>query len=50
MVGLNSSGGLDAVEAAANVARKHLAWSDERLTQEIGAFRREVARRKLTSQ
>jgi glycerol-3-phosphate dehydrogenase len=47
MVGLNSSCGLDAVEAAASVARKHLGWSESRMAQEIDAYRKEVSRRKL---
>jgi glycerol-3-phosphate dehydrogenase len=39
MVGLNSTGGLNAVEAAANVAQKHLGWSASRVAREIFAYR-----------
>jgi glycerol-3-phosphate dehydrogenase len=38
MVGLNSTCGLDAVEAAASVAQKHLGWSASRATLEIEAY------------
>ncbi|HJU55339.1 MAG TPA: glycerol-3-phosphate dehydrogenase, partial [Pyrinomonadaceae bacterium] len=36
MVGMNSEAGLDAVEAAAEVARKYLGWDDERVAREVG--------------
>ncbi len=45
MVGLNSSGGLDALEVAARIAQQHLGWSDSRAKEEIDAYRQEVGRR-----
>jgi glycerol-3-phosphate dehydrogenase len=39
MVGLNSTCGLDAVEAAATIAQKYLGWSASRVAQEIAAYR-----------
>jgi glycerol-3-phosphate dehydrogenase len=45
MVGLNSRCGLDAVEAAANIAQKHLGWSESRAHQETDAYRKEISRR-----
>lgn len=39
MVGLNSTGGLNAVEAAASVAQRHLGWSASRVAREIFAYR-----------
>ncbi|MEO7971395.1 MAG: glycerol-3-phosphate dehydrogenase C-terminal domain-containing protein [bacterium] len=39
MVGLNSTCGLDAVEAAAAIAQQHLGWSASRANQEIAAYR-----------
>jgi len=45
MVGLNSNCGLDAVEAMAKIAQKHLGWSDTRVDQEINAYRNEISRR-----
>jgi glycerol-3-phosphate dehydrogenase len=45
MVGLNSRGGLDAVEAAASLAQKHLGWSESRAHQETDAYRKEISRR-----
>jgi glycerol-3-phosphate dehydrogenase len=44
MVGLNSSCGLDAVEAAAEVGRKNLGWTDERAAGEIQNYRRATER------
>jgi glycerol-3-phosphate dehydrogenase len=48
MVGLNSSCGLDALEAAARVARKYLGWSENRVSRETGAYRKEINRIKLS--
>jgi glycerol-3-phosphate dehydrogenase len=45
MVGLNSTCGLDAVEAAAKIAQTHLGWSEVRAAQEIEAYRIEISRR-----
>jgi glycerol-3-phosphate dehydrogenase len=44
MVGLNSSRGLAAVEAAGAIARKYSGWSEQRLEREIVAYRKEVLR------
>jgi glycerol-3-phosphate dehydrogenase len=44
MVGLNSSRGLTAVEAAGAIARKYLGWTERRVEQEIVAYRKEVRR------
>ena len=44
MVGLNSSRGLASVEPAGAIARKHLGWSEQRVEQEIVAYRKEVVR------
>ena len=44
MVGLNSSAGLNAVEAAARIAREHLGWSEAREEEEITAYRAFVTR------
>ena len=45
MVGLNSTCGLDAVEAAARVAQKYLGWSPSRVNQETDEYRKEISRR-----
>jgi glycerol-3-phosphate dehydrogenase len=45
MVGLNSTCGLNAVEAAAKIAQTHLGWSDSRAIQETEAYRQEISRR-----
>ena len=42
MVGLNSSGGLTAIEAAGEIARRYLGWSESRAGKEIGAYRQYV--------
>ena len=44
MVGLNSTCGLNAVEAAARIAQKHLGWSEDRVKQEIDAYQKEIER------
>jgi glycerol-3-phosphate dehydrogenase len=44
MVGFNSTCGLDAVEAAAAIARKYLGWSDDRMKSDIAEYRKEVLR------
>ena len=41
MVGFNSRCGLNAVEAAADVGRNYLGWSDERVAREISEYRKE---------
>jgi glycerol-3-phosphate dehydrogenase len=50
MVGLNSSGGLNALEAAGEIARKHLGWSEARVQQEIASYRSGAAHRNLVGQ
>ncbi|HYN23729.1 MAG TPA: glycerol-3-phosphate dehydrogenase [Pyrinomonadaceae bacterium] len=45
MVGLNSNCGVDAAEAAARIAQKHLGWSETRVDQETAAYRNEINRR-----
>ena len=44
MVGLNSRCGLNAIEAAADVGRKFLGWSDERCAREVDDYRKAVER------
>jgi glycerol-3-phosphate dehydrogenase len=48
MVGLNSTCGLDAVEAAAKIAGKHLGWSEDRVKQETDDYRRKATSRAET--
>jgi len=45
MVGLNSTCGLEAVEAAAGIAQMHLGWTHDRAAQEINTYREEISRR-----
>jgi glycerol-3-phosphate dehydrogenase len=49
MVGLNRHAGLNSVAAAAEVARKHLGWSEERAAREVAAYREYVERFHPTS-
>jgi glycerol-3-phosphate dehydrogenase len=44
MVGLNSSRGLAAIEAAGAIAQKYLGWTEQRGEQEIVAYRKEILR------
>jgi glycerol-3-phosphate dehydrogenase len=44
MVGLNSTCGLNVVEAVGRIAQKHLDWSETRIEQETAAYRKDVAR------
>jgi glycerol-3-phosphate dehydrogenase len=44
MVGLNSTCGFNAVEAAARIAGEHLGWSESRMLQEVANHRDYVAR------
>ena len=44
MVGLNSTCGLGAVEAAARIAQENLGWSDDRARHETEAYRKEISR------
>ena len=44
MVGLNSTCGLDAVEAAAGIACTHLGWSANRVRQEVKSYQGYVER------
>jgi glycerol-3-phosphate dehydrogenase len=50
MVGLNSKCGLNAVEAAASVARRHLGWSEDRAAAEITSYRDYVSRFRVQRQ
>jgi glycerol-3-phosphate dehydrogenase len=43
LVGYNAHVGLDAVDAAAGIAVRHLGWSEERATREAEALRAQVA-------
>jgi glycerol-3-phosphate dehydrogenase len=45
MVGLNSTCGLAAVEAASRIAQEYLAWSADRTAAEIKQYQKEVAGR-----
>ena len=45
MVGLNSTCGLEAVEAAARIAERYLGWTHDRAAQEIETYREEISRR-----
>jgi glycerol-3-phosphate dehydrogenase len=49
MVGMGPKVGLDVDEAAAQVAVKHLGWSEERAKSEVDAYRRYVERYKPRS-
>ncbi|MGB8507754.1 MAG: FAD-dependent oxidoreductase, partial [Pyrinomonadaceae bacterium] len=44
LVGLNSKCGLDAIEAAARIAREYLGWDEDRAARETTAYREYVAR------
>lgn len=48
MVGLNSTLGMNAVEAAARVARDHLGWPDERVVQELAGYQKAISRFRLS--
>lgn len=44
LTGMNATAGLDAVEAAATLAKKYLGWDDERAAREIADYRKYVRR------
>jgi glycerol-3-phosphate dehydrogenase len=44
MIGLNRAAGLDAVERAAGLARRHFGWDDVRAAREVAAYRLYVER------
>ncbi|HEY8184983.1 MAG TPA: glycerol-3-phosphate dehydrogenase/oxidase [Pyrinomonadaceae bacterium] len=44
MVGLNSSCGLDAADAAGRIAQTHLGWSNSRVQEELAAYKKYIAR------
>jgi glycerol-3-phosphate dehydrogenase len=44
MVGYNSHVAIGADEAAAEVARRHLAWDEDRAREEVERYRRAIAR------
>lgn len=48
MVGLNSTCGLSAVEAAGRIAQQHLGWAEGRIKQEIASYRHYVERFRLS--
>jgi glycerol-3-phosphate dehydrogenase len=43
LVGYGAHAGLDAVEAAAEIAVRHVHWTDERAAREVAAFREQAA-------
>jgi glycerol-3-phosphate dehydrogenase len=43
LVGYGASAGLDAVEAAAEIAVRHVHWSEERAAREVAAYRDQTA-------
>lgn len=47
MVGLNSTSGLNAAEAAATIAQSHLGWSRDRVSEEVSSYRKYVQRFRL---
>src|SRR6266850_3299764 len=49
MVGLNSTSGLNAVEAAGIIAQNHLGWSKVRVAEEVSSYRKYVERFRLTA-
>jgi glycerol-3-phosphate dehydrogenase len=44
MVGLNSTCGLTAVDAALAIAQQYLGWSDEKVKKELAEYRNEILR------
>jgi glycerol-3-phosphate dehydrogenase len=44
MVGMNAAAGLNAIEAAANVAQKYLGWTESRAAREMAAYRKYIER------
>ena len=50
MVGLNSSLGVGADEAAAKIAQSHLGWSEERVRSEVSSYRQSIERFQTRSQ
>jgi glycerol-3-phosphate dehydrogenase len=49
MVGMNSSCGLNANEAAGALALRHLGWSEKRVAPQVAAYRKEINGRFLVS-
>jgi glycerol-3-phosphate dehydrogenase len=47
MVGLNSTCGLDAIEAAATIAQYHFGWTNEQVLREVSNYRKYVGRFRL---
>jgi len=45
MVGLNSTCGLEAVEAAAEIAERYLGWTHDQAAQEINSYQEDISRR-----
>jgi glycerol-3-phosphate dehydrogenase len=44
LVGLDSAAGLDAVEAAAQIARRYLGWDEQRAEREVVEYRKYIGR------
>ena len=44
LAGLDAAAGLDAVEKAAQIARKHLGWDEERAAREVDEYRNYIRR------
>ena len=49
MVGLNSTSGLNAVEAAGIIAQNYLGWPKDRVAEEVSSYRKYVERFRLTT-
>jgi glycerol-3-phosphate dehydrogenase len=43
LVGFGAHAGIEAADAAAELAVRHVGWSDERAARELAAFREQVA-------
>jgi glycerol-3-phosphate dehydrogenase len=44
LVGLDRAAGLDALEAATQIARRYLGWDDERAEREVGEYQKYIGR------
>jgi glycerol-3-phosphate dehydrogenase len=50
MVGLNSTLGMNAVNAAANIARVYLGWPGSRVAQELSAYQKAISRFRIAEE
>jgi glycerol-3-phosphate dehydrogenase len=50
MVGLNSTLGMKAVEAAARIGREHLGWPEDRVEQELAGYQKVISRFRLSDE